>query len=219
MINDLKTIVIKEWKCFTGSDRGAFLLYAVLIVSWSFFLAGGESLSNSGPFWLVFFSVVVAANFSNTVFISERVTGALEVLITSGFSRNSILFGKMIFVMVMSLLIGAVCIALAELWNFTIYLNSSSSFNVWDILTYATSAFVNVAGSAWLSVRMANPRLLHLANLFLLGGIITGYTILTQFYQLPDFVLSLVLAAIGAGISVLAKREFESERVIQPVIF
>lgn len=216
----LKTVIYKEWKCFTGSDRGVFILYAVLVLSWSFFLVGGSDSSlRTGPLWLVFFSVVVAANFSNTVFISERISGALEILITSGLSRNSILFGKMSFVMGMSLVIGVGCMGLACLWQYLMYDNEITVLVPMDFITYAASAFINTAGSAFLSVRMPNPRLLHLANLFLTGCVIAIYTILSKYYPVPDFFFPLFLILAGLVSSILAKNEFNSERILQPVIF
>ncbi len=219
-MSGLKTVIYKEWKCFIGSDRGVFILYAVLVLSWSFFLVGGSDSSlRTGPLWLVFFSVVVAANFSNTVFISERISGALEILITSGLSRSSILFGKMSFVMGMSLVIGSGCMGLSCIWQYLMYDNEMIILKPVDFMTYAASAFVNTAGSAFLSVRMPNPRLLHLANLFLTGCIITLYTILSLNYPVPDFCLPLFLTLAGLVNSILAKNEFNSERILQPVVF
>lgn len=216
----LKTIVFKEWKCFTGSDRGVFILYAVLVLSWSFFLVGGSDSSlRTGPLWLVFFSVVVAANFSNTVFISERISGALEILITSGLSRNSILFGKMSFVMGMSSVIGGVCMLLACFWQYLMHDYEMVVLRPLDFITYAASAFVNTAGSAFLSVRMPNPRLLHLANLFLTSCVVAVHTILSLYWPVPDFFLPLFLVLAGLVSSILAKNEFNSERILQPVIF
>ena len=219
-MKELKTVIYKEWKCFIDSDRGIFILYTVLVLSWSFFLVGGNDSSlRTGPLWLVFFSVVVAANFSNTVFISERISGALEILITSGLSRSSILFGKMSFVMGMSLVIGGSCMGLSCLWQYLMYDNEVAVLRSIDFFTYAASAFVNTAGSAFLSVRMPNPRLLHLANLFLTGCVIAVYTILSLYYPVPDFFLPLFLILIGLAGSILAKNEFNSERILQPVVF
>jgi hypothetical protein len=78
---------------------------------------------------------------------------------------------------------------------------------------------MNVAGSAFLSVRMTNPRLLHFANLFLLGGIVSLYAVLSSFYPIPEIILPLFLTVLGVLFSLLAKKEFNSERIIQPVIF
>lgn len=219
-MSGLCTIFSKECKCLAGSDRGVFILYAVLVISWGFFLAGGgESQIDTGPLWLVFFSVVVAANFSNTVFISERVSGSLEVLITSGFSRKAILFGKMMFVILMSLGIGVVCMGMAEIWHKYFYEHGINNLRVYDFLIYAASVYVNTAGSAFLSVRMSNPRLLHLANFFLLACIMMVYIVMAQFYSLPEYVLPLFLALVGSLSLFLAVREFNSERILQPVIF
>ena len=216
----LLTVVKKEWMCFIGGDRGIFLLYGILILTWSFLLASGDdSTMRTGPLWLVFFSVVIAANFSNTVFISERITGALEILITSGLSRNAILFGKMAFIMGMSLMVGGACMLLGMLWCVLLFDTGYSFLTISDYLIFAASAFVNVSSSAFLSVRMANPRLLHFTNLFLLGGIVFVYTILSHFYPVPVGALLLVLSGFGSVCTILAQREFSSERILQPVLF
>ncbi|NLE00348.1 MAG: ABC transporter permease subunit [Fibrobacter sp.] len=220
MIKDLGALVRKEWLCFRGSDRGVFILYLILLLSWSFLIANGtDSPVNTGALWFIFFSVVITANFSNTVFISERVSGSLEILITSGFSRGGILFGKMIFVLLMSLAIGAACIGLGALWHSLIpeFYNRASGLG--DFLVFATSSFMNIACSAFLSVRMSNPRLLHFANLFLLGLIIGAHSVLTQYFFLPDFVLPVILIFTGSIFTWLAYREFQGEKILQPVIF
>lgn len=208
----------KEWRCFVGSDRGIFLLYLVLIISWSFMLASpSEGAVSAGPFWLVFFSVVISANFANTVFISERVNGILEILLTSGLSRRNILYGKMIFVAGMSIAIGVVCIALSQFWRVIIYGASGVSVSVHDLLLYTAAVFMSTASSAYLSVRMANPRLLHIANLFLLALIITLYTVCAQFWAIPPIAPALVLIVIGSGATYAAQRIYESEKILQPV--
>lgn len=212
-------ILKKEWRCFVGSDRGIFLLYMVLILSWSFMLASpSDGAVSAGPFWLVFFSVVISANFANTVFISERVNGILEILLTSGLSRRSILYGKMIFVAGMSIAIGIVCIALSQLWRVLIYEALGASVSAYDLLLYAAAVFMSTASSAYLSVRMANPRLLHIANLFLLALIITLYTVCTQFWVIPPTAPALVLIIIGAGATYAAQCIYESEKILQPVV-
>lgn len=108
---------------------------------------------------------------------------------------------------------------LACLWQYLIYDYEMLVLRPLDFITYAASAFVNVAGSAFLSVRMPNPRLLHLANLFLTGCVIAVYTILSLYYPVPDLILPLLLILVGMVSSVLAKNEFNSERILQPVIF
>ena len=215
-------VLRKEWMCFKGSDKGVFGLYLILILSWSLLLGAGgqESGIKTGPLWLIFFSVVVAANFSNTVFISERVTGSLEILITSGLSRNSILYGKMLFVSVMSIVIGAICLALGVLWSELIFRTGVSGgyVNSVDFLIYACSVFVNVSISAYLSVRIANPRLIHFASMFILAVIIFSYMALSSYLPVSPVYLILVLLLSGAIFTLLARREFNSERILQTVI-
>ena len=218
-MSSIITVLKKEWKCFTGSDRGVFFLYLILVLTWSFLLASGDnSAIHTGPLWLVFFSVVIAANFSNTVFISERVTGALEIMITSGLSRNGILFGKMIFVIIMSTAVGGICMGLGLLWHQLFYDFSGGFLTSSDFLVYVSSVFINVGSSAFLSVRMANPRMLHFTNLLLLGGIVSFYLAASQFLTLSPIYLVVLLASLGVLFSWLAKREFDSERILQPVI-
>lgn len=214
----IKTVFIKEWKCFSGSDRAVFFLYIILVVSWSFLIANNTTLENAGSFWLVFFSVIVAANFSNTVFISERVTGALEIFMTSGISRDSILFGKMVFVFLMSSFMGIFCIILGVTWQATILEFSTQFIGIYEIIVYLSSAILNIGSSAFLSVKMTNPRLLHFANILISGVLITLYAALGQFLYLPQYILPLVLISGGITMSFFARREFNSEKILQPVI-
>lgn len=219
-MKDVLTILHKEWRCFIGSDRGIFLLYAVLVVSWSLMLARPDTTGiAAGSIWLVFFSVVISANFSNTVFIAERVNGILEILLTSGLSRCGILHGKMLFVAGMSIIVGLVCALIAPLWRLTLYQASGWAFAPEALLLYCSAVFMNTASSAYLSVRMSNPRLLHLANVLLLGVLLTAHTVTTMFLPVPMYALSIIMFCIGAIATIAARRLYESEKILQPVIF
>ncbi|MDG5813692.1 hypothetical protein QA601_01245 [Chitinispirillales bacterium ANBcel5] len=216
----LKTVLNKEFKAFAGSDKGVFVVYSVLVLAWSFLFASGDDSMVGGAFWLVFFSVIVAANFSNTVFISERMSGSLEILITSGLSRGAVLFGKMLFIMVMTLLIGGACALIASLWGALLSgYGGRVQFGVFEILLYTGATFLNAAGSAYFSVRLSSPRLLHFINLFILGVIITVYTVIAELFVVSDWVLLALVIVPGVLFSFLAHREFSGERIIQPVIF
>ncbi len=218
-MNGTLTMLRKEWRCFLGSDRGIFILYAVLILSWSVVLAApNENGFQAGPLWLVFFSVVISANFSNTVFIAERVNGILEILLTSGLSRKHILYGKMVFVAVMSIVIGLLCAAVSPFWRLLLYKELVWTIAPDALLLYAAAVFMNTAGSAYLSVKMSNPRLLHLANLLLLALLVTVHTVVSYYFTLPLWVLSLALALTGALATAAARRLYESEKILQPVV-
>ena len=219
----LKTVIRKEMKCFFGSDKSTFLVYAIITIIWSFALA--FSLSADRHFWLVFFSVIVAANFSSVVFISERVSGTLEVFITSGISRDAVLFGKMIFVIAMTAAVGAVCATLAAVWSATLYLgpDAALSLNAGHAFLYLSVTFFNAAASAYLSVRMPNPRFLHFANLFMAGAIAVLYSFTAAAFnlslQLSGALASLFFLFAGVVFTFLARREFSGERIIRPIIF
>ena len=116
IMKKLNAIISKEWKSFIGSDRGVFAVYAILILSWSFLpLYKGFSMGMEDVWWL-FFSVVISGNFSNTVFVSERLSGSMEILLTSGFPRDTVLFGKAAFITGISIAIGTLCLCLSRLW-------------------------------------------------------------------------------------------------------
>jgi ABC-type Na+ efflux pump permease subunit len=220
-------ILRKEWMSFTGSDRSVFVVYAILVIGWGLLLAswGGTSgASPSGmtmPLWIALFSVVVAANFANTVFVTERVTGSLEILLTSGVSRNGILFGKLLFVMVMTLAIGCLCIGLSVLLRpFMPEAQTGGSIGlVWSgIIIYAAASFFNASSSAYLSVILPNPRLLHLLTLLMVSGIMSTQMVVSVYFPVPYYAGALVLTVAGVVFCLLAKREFNGERIIRPVI-
>jgi len=225
----LATVVKKELKCF-GADKGQFLIYTVMSAVW------GLALCLTGPaegdvgarFWCVFFAVVVTSGFSGTVFISERVSGTLEVLITSGVSRDAVFFGKLIFVVVMSLAVGLLCAVFETAWNCVLDFNMKFwryflLFGFSDVVLYVATVYLNAAVSAYLSVRMGNPRFLHFINVLITAGLLALYTWSTWSFSAPEGhywpVLSAVFLLIGAVFTLLARREFAGERVTQPIIF
>jgi len=211
-------VIAKEWKCFTGSDRGTFILYVVLILIWSSLLAARTSDNfSSGPLWLVFFSIVITSNFASTVFISERFNGALEIFITSGLSRDAILFGKIVFITAISLIFGGLCVGISVVIEKAVLNNDVLSLSISDFLLYASATFFNVAGSAYLSVRMSNNRLLHIINMFMLGGIVTGYTIVSSIFTTPEIYLLIILNSLALIFCVMARRLYHTEKIIQPL--
>lgn len=219
-MNGILTVIHKEWRCFLGSDRGIFFVYGLLIVSWSIMMAtgNGSDITTTGPIWIVFFSVVISANFSNTVFISERTNGILEILITSGLARRDILYGKMIFVIGMSTVTGMICLAFSPLWELVIPTETELAVNADSLLLYTSAVFMNAGNSAYLSIRMGNPRLLHIANILILAFITGLHSFAAIHTALSPVLLPFVLALLGAVSTVMARRLFESEKILQPVI-
>jgi ABC-type transport system involved in multi-copper enzyme maturation permease subunit len=226
----LRTIIRKELKCLLGSDKSTFLIHALMPVIWSLALyvnSGIGTDAGGAGFWFVFFAVIVTANFSNTVFISERVNGTLEILITSGLSRDAVLFGKMAFVIAMTLVIGLVCVGLAGVWGVALFLSGAGgetgggllSIQGYDAGLYASAAFFCASASAYLSVRMPNPRFLHFINLFMMGAVVAVYSAISAVFAVHSSLLILTFLLMGAIFTLLARREFAGERIVRPIIF
>jgi ABC-type Na+ efflux pump permease subunit len=225
----IKAVIKKELKNFSGSGHGVFIMYAAITVIWSFMLTPAAAASTAGSLWIVFFSVIVTANFSGTVFISERVNGTLEVVLTSGLSRNAVLFGKMAFVAAMTSIIGLACGTLAMAWGVVLptmieTTAAAAATETPKALAYAaalylSAAFLNTAASAYLSVRMSNPRFLHFIILFMTGAIIALHSTLSTLIQVPPYALVAAFLLSGTIFTLLAKQEFAGERIIRPIIF
>jgi ABC-type Na+ efflux pump permease subunit len=215
-------VLRKEWLNFVCSDKSVFFIYLFLIAGWGMLLATmnrGGSLGS--PLWLVFFSVIIAANFSGTVFVSERMSGSLEILLTSGLSRGAILGGKMTFVIVMTFAIGMACILTASVVQHFMAppdVDRVVYFQWTYLALYAGATFLNTASSACFSVWLPNPRLLHFVNIALVGCIMAGYVAVSLTQPLPLFLVAFVMTFVGILFAWLARRAFESERIIKPVI-
>jgi ABC-type Na+ efflux pump permease subunit len=221
-MNQILLIFGKEWLNFLRGDRSVFIIYLILVAGWGALLAsmntGGPT---TAPLWIVFFSVIIGANFSSTVFVLERVSGSLEILLTSGISRSAILYGKMLFVIVMTAAIGAACLVCALVLRpvFTAVGDESTLNFAWSYcVLYVSATLLNAAGSAYFSVWLPNPRLLHFINLFLVGFIMTGYMTISFIHPVSLYSVAGLLGLLSVVFAFLAKREFESERIVKPVL-
>jgi ABC-type Na+ efflux pump permease subunit len=223
-VNQLLLIFRKEWLNFRQSDRSVFIVYLFLIAGWGMLIATAQGQSvTSAALWLVFFSVIIAANFSSTVFVSERMTGSLEILLTCGLSRGAILYGKVAFVLAMTLAIGMLCALVGGLLRPFIGAGHGSALPggavVSSAVLYVAAALFNAASSACFSVWLPNPRLLHFINLLILAAVMSAYMALSEAFSLPLYTVSILLFATGAVFLALGRRAFESERIAKPVIF
>jgi hypothetical protein len=214
----LNAIIYKEWTNFTGSERGIFIVYGFLVLSWSFLpLYKGIGTSIEGLWWL-FFSAVISGTFSNTVFVSERLSGSMEILLASGFSRDAVLFAKSIFIIGMSICIGALCLGLSRLW-----LNVSGGYRGFDGAVfygaglYCAGTCMNVGIAAWMSVRLQSPRLIPIVTIVVMTIIVAGFSGLLYVVVVPQWSLPVILLAIALAFFLFARKEFNGERIIQPI--
>lgn len=224
----MKNIILvlnNEWKSFVRSDKSVFIIYAILIGVWSLFLASniGKMEIKANTFWWVFFSVIVSGNFSNAIFISERLSGAMEIILTCGLSRKEILAGKQLFVIIMSVLIGGLCYGFGVLWVLissrdAVYLIRSIPF--WDnAAIYVSACFMNASCGAWLSTRLSNPRLSHFVNLLVLGIVVAAFEVFSVLLPISKWVLPGALILIGLFFHMMAVRGFHSDRIVQPISY
>ncbi|MFW5960635.1 MAG: ABC transporter permease, partial [Chitinivibrionales bacterium] len=199
-------IIKKELKCFLASERGVFFVYLFILLVWSLVTAFNlnKAETSYAGLWLVFFSVVIGGNFSNTVFIAERLNNSLEILITSGLSRTSIVMGKILYVSLMTWAMGGACFLLAS-FESRLFPESFNFPGPWQyldyILLYMISGFMNASSSAWLSVKIDNPRFIHFINLFILSIVVSVYVILSKFFPSASYMLHAVIALWGVACS------------------
>jgi ABC-type transport system involved in multi-copper enzyme maturation permease subunit len=220
-MKDMFAILEKEWRTFTGSEKGVFIVYAILILTWSFLPLYNNlgSFALGGTVWWLFFSVIISGNFAQTVFVTERMSGSMEILLTSGFSRDGVLFGKILFVMVMSIAIGGLCIGLSLAWialkGHAALLPGTSL--LYAALLYVAGTFMNAAAGAWMSIRLSSPRLIPFVTILLVGLVCGVYYAL--FFAVPasEWLLSALLFCAGCVFLALARKDFNGEKIIAPV--
>jgi|WetSurMetagenome_2_1015567.scaffolds.fasta_scaffold00008_11 ABC-type Na+ efflux pump permease subunit len=218
----MKQIVLilkKEWACFTGSEKGVFVVYAVLVFAWSFlprYNATGGPGFLSGLWWLSL-AVIMSSGFANSVFVSERVSGSMEILLTSGFSRDAVVLGKAAFVALVSSGMGVLCMLLSFVWsigNIQAYPVRSA---MTDLLLYLGGAFMGSTAGAWMSIRFSSPRIMPFANLFLVMLLCAAYYAAISFIPLSEWLLFLLTCAAGTVFLWRAIKDFHGEKVIAPV--
>jgi ABC-type Na+ efflux pump permease subunit len=205
---------------FIYGERSSFVVYGLLVLVWSSLIASniGGQTQFAGTVWWIFFSVIISGNFGNTVFIAERLSGSMEILLVSGLSRKAILFGKMLFVIAMTAIIGAACYGLALLW--LLVQHNEAALNQPYLLQatlYMCASAMNAASSAWLTTRLPNPRLAHFANLLGLACVIGVYAAMQAYLDVSPWWLAAVLLAFAALFARAALKDFYSERIIRPI--
>ncbi len=213
MIEQIRIVCRKEWKNFTGSHKGVFAVYALMALVYALVFVSNRELDRQTQtvVWWVFFSLIITGSSSNTVFVAERVNGSLEILLTCGLSRGAILAGKVLFVVLISLLIGMVPFTISTGWALAGTGVAGADFA--GPLLFAAATFMNASSAAWLSVRLTNPRLLHFVNLIIVSAALG----VGAAAGAGAGMLALGLAVTGALFFGLARRAFAGERVVQPV--
>jgi hypothetical protein len=217
-------ILSKEWRSTLGSEKGVFFVYAIMVFTWSFLFisTGSGGTPEVYTVWLLTFAIVLTSVFAQNVYVAERVSGSLEILLTSGPSRGAILVGKTVFVVAMTSIMGFLCIGLSLVWAAILPWHivpgtELAGARPFSFVIFADGAFMSAACAAWLSVALPSPRVLAFLNL-LFGVFVVGlYYLVRAFLPIPSWCLALIVLAAGGVFMRLAWREFEGEKIIRPV--
>ncbi|MBD3322379.1 MAG: hypothetical protein GF350_14860 [Chitinivibrionales bacterium] len=207
-------IIKNEWNNFKGNDPGLFAVYGIIIAIYSILFASNMISNNNQQniVWWIFFSVVATGSFSGSVLIVERLKGSFEILLTCGISRNTILLGKVLYMVLMSIAMGLFPFVLSRLW--VTFMSAYTTPVDWTgPVLYVGASFTSASCASWLGICLANPRLVHFVNLLLLSVVVAVH----YFFNLGLVSLFFFLCAPGVLFLFLGMRAFASERVIQPV--
>jgi len=208
----IQLVVKREWDSFIGHDKGLHIVYVVLVLLWSLFLAFSEdSTQMTAPFFWLSFSIIAVSNFSQSVFVSERITGALEILLVCGVPRHALLWGKILFVQTMSVLLGVLCYGFSELWTYLYYGGVTNNFSA--LCLYGLFVFLNTILAAFFSIILPNPRFSHFIS-FLAVALCYG---LTAYFQLSFWMTGILFFLLAIGVLMVTGRLYQSERIIKPV--
>jgi ABC-type transport system involved in cytochrome c biogenesis permease component len=221
-MNQMWLIFKEEFEKLRFSEPGQHMMYVVMILCWSALLGINVSLGmmTLSTGWWLFFSVVITATLSTTVFVAELIQGALEILLTCGVSRRAILYGKILYCTLMSVAMGYACFALSILWHAV----TAKAFGArhltvpyTELVLYLSAAFFNTVFGAWMTIRLSSPRILYLLNMIAVAFIFGLWTALRTRFDLSEWWLIAGMTVLGLALIPLAERAFETERVIRPL--
>jgi hypothetical protein len=213
-------VLRKEMKNFLGSGRSMFAIYAFLMFFWGFiFVSNGTALQNelSVVFLLIFFAVIVSATFANTVFLAERINGTLEIWLCSGIARSALLLGKIVYIVIMSTILGCGTLLFSMGQSFLFGFEIQQHFTAINIGLFVAAALFNTTLSSWLSIILPQPRLLHIVNIFITGFVVSVSLAFLYWIELGTVYLLLILCVLSSVVLSVANREWNGEKIIQPI--
>ncbi len=211
-MNQVMAVMKREWASFAGNDKGTMFVYVFILLVYSAVFTVNPYETLAARLWWVFYSVVVVSTVSGNSMISERLTGSLEVLFTSGVSRSAVLYGKVAYGFFMALLMGGLPFGVSRLITVSAG-NPAELHDAGGFLLYASASLVNITSAAWLSVQLPNPRLIHFVNLLILSLLI-GVKLTTGMADV-GFGVAMVFASLV--LLYLARRTFHGEKIVRKV--
>jgi len=216
-------IIRHETKAFFYSGFSSLILLLVTILIWGSVIAGKvENIHALDSWvWVVFFAMVVTAGFSTTVFVRERLSATLEILLVSGVERSSVLYGKIIFTSVFTIFTGLAAFFVAWFGRSILF---SEEFFLKEKLFQTVSLYISTscmmtASSAMLSLSLTNPRLVQFVNFTILMGIVLAYAIASQYYPISLYILCLFESMFAILFVIISRVLFNREKIIQPLVY
>jgi hypothetical protein len=76
---------------------------------------------------------------------------------------------------------------------------------------------MNAACAAWMSVRLQSPRIIPIVTILVMTLIVAGFSVALYFVNVPRWLLSVILLSAACAFLLLAKKEFNGEKIIQPI--
>ncbi len=222
-MSELFLIYKQELLSFLKSGKSSLLLLAFTTLAWGGFITNKiETIDDPSSYlWVLFFSLVAGAGLTTSVFVRERVSATLEVLLHSGLERNSILLGKLLFTTSMTLLVGVGAFSISFIVRSILYKDSGQLFDEIGVVIslYSASTILVSNSSALLSMVLSNPRLVQFVNFSLLTVVSVLFGLFSPQGRISLWILSFSLIILSAILFFFTKRAFRNEKIIQPLIY
>jgi len=220
---EIKEIFLQEVRAFFRSGVSSMVLLLITALIWGAVIAGKVETIDSADSWLwvIFFALVAGAGFSTTVFVRERLSATLEILLVSGVERSSIFYGKLLFTISFTIITGILAFFTAWIcrslfFGKPFYLPSELAQT---ITLFAASSCTISASSAMLSLTLSNPRLVQFVNFIILTIISTTFAVISSYWNLSLYIFAGIELIFGLLFSIIAQIQFSREKIIQPLVY
>lgn len=217
------TIMKYEFKSLIKSGPATIALLIFTALVWSNYVSNQvESIEEVGSFlWVISYAFVMTAGISYSVFIRERTSGALEILLTSGIERLDIIRGKIAFATIVSSLMGVVSFGVAFIIKYLIFKADFFSYTeLTEILgIYVGSTVFITSLSAFYSLLLKTPRLMQFLNFITLGILSFIYILFDVMLEIPLWYFALFLMILSSILNRITSGLFLREQVIEQIVF
>ena len=220
-MREIVLVLKREWEQLAGSDTATHVLFLFLVVLWSLLFTTADDGGATRLVWVVTFSVIVVNACASGPFMHERLSGALEIVLTCGIARDTLYRGKVLFVTLVATVLGGICTGLSGIWELLLGRVSYGDTGAWQdgfagVVTFAFAAFMNACCAALFSVLLPNPRFVFFFNFLITSVIVALFLVVHALWGVSTVTLNLMLVVPGLVFLEVGKRVFRTERVVRP---